>query len=206
MYRCTAILRGVKIAVANLKGGTGKTTTAVHLALGLARHGSVLLVDMDYGQPQSVQWSEQAGSAWPTSVDAVQSTSRADRVWLTADSYAYVVLDVGPKNDRLLRDALEFADRLVIPSRPTAGDLRELEAVYSVAADVDRHHPLTAAVLLTQTRAGTSNEREARELLARWDIPVYRAHIGMRKRYEISFGTAPLYLADYEDLIEEIRE
>src|SRR4051794_4007238 len=39
------ILRAVRIAVANLKGGVGKSTSAVHLAAGLARRGRTLLVD-----------------------------------------------------------------------------------------------------------------------------------------------------------------
>ena len=37
----------MKITVANVKGGVGKTTTAMFLAAGLARHGRTLLVDAE---------------------------------------------------------------------------------------------------------------------------------------------------------------
>ena len=55
----------MRITVGNLKGGSAKTTSAVHLALGLARDGRTLLVDADPEQPQSHEWAETAGDDWP---------------------------------------------------------------------------------------------------------------------------------------------
>lgn len=50
----------MRLTVGHLKGGTGKTTTAVHLALGLARQGRTLLVDADPDQDGALAWSQEA--------------------------------------------------------------------------------------------------------------------------------------------------
>lgn len=197
----------MKLCVGTLKGGAGKTTTAVHLALGLSRDGRTLLVDSDPEQAQALEWSEQADD-WPAhrcTVIHVATRDLGRRVGPMMTDYTHVVFDMGAKNPGLLRQALSLSDDLIITARPTGGDLRELDKVFDIAAEIDVVHPVTAVVLLTQVRGGTTNEAEARELLNEKDMPVLAARIGMLKRYELAFGTTPLEdLGEYEDVLKEL--
>lgn len=118
--------------------------------------------------------------------------------------YEHVVFDMGAKNPHLLRQALSLSDDLVVPVRASGGELRELERVFDIAAEVDAVHPVRAVVLLTQVRRGTTNELEARELLGEQDLPVMMARVRLLKRFEEAFGTAPDDLGDYEDVVTEL--
>src|SRR3954471_24650901 len=98
----------MKICVGNLKGGVGKTMTAVHVALGLSRTGRTLLVDADPEQPQSYEWSATAED-WPLdrlTVVPIATRDLAKRVAPMVGDYEHVVFDVGPKNPALLRQAM----------------------------------------------------------------------------------------------------
>src|SRR5881397_840054 len=118
----------MKICVGNLKGGVGKTMTAVHVALGLSRAGRTLLVDADPEQPQSYEWSVTA-EEWPVerlTVVPIATRDLAKRIAPMVGDYQHVVFDVGPKNPALLRQAMMMSDDLIIPVAPSTGELREL--------------------------------------------------------------------------------
>jgi chromosome partitioning protein len=154
----------MRLTVGNVKGGVGKTTTAVYLALGLARTGRTLLVDADPEQASALAWSEAAGEDWPTSCTVIPWASRdlARRVAGVAADYEHLVIDTGPKNPLLLRQALTVTDELVIPVAPRPLDLRELGATVELAAEVDATSPTTVGVLLVQVRSRTCAAVDAR--------------------------------------------
>lgn len=198
----------MKICVGNLKGGVGKTMTAVHLALGLSRSGRTLLVDADPEQPQGYEWSATADD-WPVDrCTVVQNATRdlAKRVAPMLADYQHVVFDVGPKNPALLRQAMMLSDDLIIPVAPSTGELRELPKTFDIAAEIDAVHPLRVAVLLVQVRSGTRSGIEARELLAELDMPALDAEVRFLERYRLAFGSVPADLGDYEQVLAELAQ
>src|SRR5262245_34621430 len=129
----------MRITVANLKGGTGKTTTAVHLALGLAAAGGrVLRVDADTGQASAMDWSVLAEDDWPAGITVVPWSTRdlAKRVQQVAGDYDHIVTDCDPKSPHLVKQSLRIAPTLIVPVNPRPMDLRELPATFEAAAEV----------------------------------------------------------------------
>ncbi|MDQ4024468.1 MAG: ParA family protein, partial [Actinomycetota bacterium] len=111
------------LAIANLKGGTGKTTSAVFIAHVLHERGErVLMVDADQ-QGSALRWSELAGG-WafpavglPTKTLHQQLAGVADR-----DRYDVVVIDTPPLDEQrgAVMSALRVATDVLVPLAPTA--------------------------------------------------------------------------------------
>lgn len=201
----------MRVCVASHKGGVGKTKTAIHLALGLSRTGRTLLVDADPGQQATAyNHSLAAGMNWPRDRCAVISAGTSDfvrRVTPQLGEYDHLVIDVSPKNTLLIRQAMGLCDGVIVPARPTTEELMEVAPTFAVAAEVDKTHPLWAAVLLVQVRSGMTAGADAREMLMKYDLPAFDAQVRMLKRYEQAFGTVPLDdLGDYEAVLTELMQ
>ena len=192
----------MRIAVANLKGGTGKTTTAVHLAIGLAHQGRTLLVDGD-PQASALAWSEEAGD-FPVTTIAWPTRDLAKRVTQVAGDYEHIVIDTPPGHEAIVRQALMAADTLVVTLAPSLMEVGRLGPTFELAAEVESVHPIVTRVLLTRVRAGTTSAREARALLETNGVPAFVTEIHLREAYAHTYGLVPEDLGEYQGVLDEL--
>jgi chromosome partitioning protein len=187
----------------NLKGGVGKSTSAVYLAEGLARHGRTLLVDAD-PQGTVLTWSELAGDYFPPTVSLPTRDLRR-RLRELAQGYEHVVIDTAPGNPAISRSAVLAADVVVIPTSPTLVDLDRLRPTLELLIEVEEQQPFEVRILLTRVRAGTISGRAAREFLAdEVELPLFEAMITLREFYGASFGLVIEDLGEYADVVGEL--
>ncbi len=119
------------VVVAALKGGVGKTTTAVYLAaLAAGSRKSAILVDAD-PQASSADWIETAPDDQLEAVTPLEAPT--DRLLTRAlsriDGEEVAVVDTPPGNERLLAKAIDLADVVIVPVRVGGIENARVEAV-----------------------------------------------------------------------------
>ncbi|MGX9355248.1 ParA family partition ATPase [Roseobacteraceae bacterium S113] len=180
-------MAGHVITVAQQKGGAGKTTLAINLALGLADAGhSVAVVDTD-PQGSMGRWFMMrldrngapglefaTASAWGVSYE----------VRKLSEAHDFVIIDTPPKADSDLRPALRAADLVLVPLATSHVDLWATESVLELA---DREG-VAALVVLTRGRAGTKLSAEIAAQVAKLGPDVAQAGLAHRVAYAQSLG------------------
>ena len=196
--------QAVRLTVANLKGGAGKTTTAVYLANALAVSGRTLLIDAD-PQGSALSWSETAGD-FPLPVVAAPVKDLNRRVAPLAEGYAHVVIDTPPGELAITRSAMLAADTVLIPIPPSVMDLDRLRPTLEVLAEIESMHAPQVFCVLTRVRKGTRSSRAAREVLMELGLHVLTAEVSLRESYANGFGLGLTdELGEYAEVLSELQ-
>lgn len=124
-----------RIVFANEKGGSGKSTSAVHVAIALAAMGrKVAALDLDTRQRTLGRYLDnraatitREGGALPTALyetfDPAKSGPIEERLAALAEDHDFLVIDTPGRDDEHVRTAISSADTLVTPINDSFVDL-----------------------------------------------------------------------------------
>ena len=123
------------ITALSQKGGSSKTTTALHIAVAAELDGfSVAILDMDQ-QGTAERWGEWRKEKPPVVVSAKATTLERRLEQARAAGADLVVIDTPPLAQSEAREAARVADMILIPCRPAAFDLDAIRLTSGLARD-----------------------------------------------------------------------
>lgn len=166
------------VTVGNPKGGVGKTTLALNLAIVRARAGrDVWLIDGDrQGTAQIVvsiraEAGRQPGIACATYPDG--ATLRA-QVQQQVAKFDDIIIDAGGRDSTALRAALVLSDVLVVPFQPRSYDVWALNDIAGLVDEARSvRDGLRAVAVLNCADTGDASTDNAEAAAAVADVPQF---------------------------------
>ena len=204
-------MSGKVICFGNSKGGVGKSSLSVCVAVEATKNGKkVLLIDAD-PQKSSASWraSREADDIICTSI--TEPTLHKD-VPKLAEAYDLVVIDSGGRDSATFRSAMLAADILIIPVLPSQFDIYAAEDTVKILREALVYKDsIKPYFVLNQLLPNTLVSREAEDAMADMaqssGIPVLNVKLYARVAYKKCLDTG-VGVTEYEPVgkaADEIR-
>lgn len=188
------------ILIGSQKGGCGKSTITINLAVALARQGAdVLILDADK-QGSASNWASDR-TVKPAITCVQKFADLRQSVLDLKKRYSHVLIDAPGRDSTELRTGMLCADVLLIPTRPSQFDLDTLIHMSETITDAKiLNSALRSHVLLTMcpTNRSISEALDAREFVT--DIPLLNTVIHERKVYRDSIAGRGLGVVEMDNL------
>lgn len=169
------------LAILSRKGGAGKTTLAIHMAvIAQAAGRRVLIIDCD-PQKSATKWFESRDAGTPELISAPADSLAMALPAARADGVDLVIVDSRPSVEGDAAQIAARADFALIPSRPSILDLQAI----GDTVDIVKLAKCRAAVVLNACPAArgfgeASVTQDARIVLSSYQIEVAPVSIAVR--------------------------
>ena len=178
------------IGVCNQKGGSGKSSTAVHLARWLqSQSDAVFVIDSD-GQRTSSLWLSSLSQPIPVEI-VPDPNELLERLPILATEHEWLIVDAPGTLAEATRAIVLWSDLVLIPCQPTGVDLAsaaDTVRLIKQARAIRKGAPL-AAIFLNRAIKGTRLKQEAFTVLkAVQDLNVLSEVIHQRQIIADAFG------------------
>lgn len=192
------------IALVAQKGGTGKTTIGLALAVAAARTGcKVLILDVD-PQGTACNWGDRRQADNPIVLDAQPARLASALQKAEQGGIDLVIIDTPARSEQSAMAAASVADLVVIPCRPQAYDLETVPNTQKLLALAGKK---PAIAVLNAVPAFGSRHEQARQFLEQIEMSLCPQTIGNRAAFGDSgaLGQTPEEYDPSGKAAEEIR-
>ena len=172
------------LAILSRKGGTGKTTLAVHLSVAAEQAGhTTALIDLD-PQASAIGWSDRREVETPFVVTA--PASRLPEVLSCAKEggATLAILDTAPHTETAALDAAGAAEMALIPCKPALIDLQAITSTINVI----RLANVPARIVFNAVPSRGDRVNQAREAIKVFDVPCAPCAVGHRMAFVDSYN------------------
>lgn len=178
------------IAIANPKGGAGKSTTALILGTVFAQQTPTCVVDAD---PNSPIYDWQGLSNNPLKVIKSRGQDEiVDEVDACRSEYAVTIVDLEGTASAIVSNTLAVADFVIIPIQESSLDSKQAARAINMARTASRitRRPLPIKVLLTRTGAAivSRDQKAVTAQLTEANIPMFKTELVQRVAYRAIFN------------------
>ncbi|MDE0373982.1 MAG: ParA family protein [Rhodospirillales bacterium] len=164
------------IAIVSQKGGSGKTTLALHLAVASAVAGrNTAVIDLD-PQASAANWSDRREAELPVVLSAHASRLPHEIARVRETGGEMLFVDTAPHSDSAALEAAQRADLVLIPCRPA---ILDLEAITNTLAFL-RTTGTPVLVVLNAIAATGQDARLATEALSAHQVETCPVRLGRR--------------------------
>lgn len=181
------------IAIISQKGGAGKTTLALHLAVAAELDGNrAAVIDLD-PQASAASWGDSRSEDNPAVVSA--QAARLTNVLEAAQEAGakLAVIDTAPHSESAALSAARAADLVLIPCRPAILDLRAI----SNTVDLVKLAGANACIVLNAVPPRGTLADEAAEAVSGYGVNLLPIRVGQRAAF-IHALTAGQTAQEYE--------
>jgi len=160
------------IIVANTKGGVGKSTIAVHLAVWLLDHGcDVALLDTDEQETAS-SWLSKAEPSLPVYKER-EPKKLVSLIKRLKKNHEFIVCDTEGSYGFVGTLLPSLADLAIVPLQPSEADVDELDkALFHIQVAQESKGTPHAVLVLSMTAPNDAKSNRLRKLLKATSVPV----------------------------------
>ena len=192
------------VSIINQKGGAGKTTLALHLAVALSAAGqNTAVVDLD-PQATAANWGDRREAGVPVVRSAHASRLANEIAQIEGAGGEALIIDTAPHSDSAAVEAAYVSDLILIPCRPAYFDLEAMANTLRLLRTTGK--PLWA--VLNAVAPFGSEAEEAAETIRALELHLCAAQLGRRIAFSraVSAGLAAQEYEPDGKAAEEVQQ